>query len=249
MTGEALLRFVAAGARLQRMSIIRHSTLSRIVVATIAALALAGCSYTFNEASIDAFDVEGALFVSDNLNFVEHLGDAHIRPDVAPDFWEIRIAGADGYKTVATGGEIAFSDLPAGAAEAVQSLELMEGAPVFCGDGPQFACYIYIITVTGDKVEVISDAGELVRFLGIVDTAPEAALVAMANNYYFADGWIREDATSYKVLATSLEKGAPWECTPGSIKLTTFQVLLDISEHGRVDVVARKHLEDRCVDF
>ncbi len=231
------------------MSTILHSTLSRIVVVIIAALALAGCTYSFNEGSIDAFDVEGALFVPDNLSFVEHLGDAHIQPDRAPDFWEIRIAGEDGYKTIAMGGGMAFSDLPVGTAEAVQSLELMEGAPVFCGDGPQFACYIYIITVAGDQVEVISDAGELVRFLGVVDTAAEAALVAMASNYYFADGWVREDATSFKVLATSLEKGAPWECTPGSIKLTTFQVLLDISEHGRVDVVARKHLEDRCVDF
>lgn len=71
----------------------------------------------------------------------------------------------------------------------------------------------------------------------------------MANNYYFSDGWIRQDGTSYKVLANAIEKGQPWECTPGSVKLTTYQVLLDISEFGRVDVAARKHLEDRCIDF
>lgn len=231
------------------MSTILRAVLFRIVVVAFAVLALTACTYTFNEDSIDAFDRQGALFVPDNLTFVEQLGDAHIQPDAKPDFWEIRIASKEGYKTVATGGEVAFSSLPAGTGEAIRSLELMEGAPVFCGDGPQFACYIYIITVTGEQIEVISDARELVQFLGVIDTAPEAALVAMANNYYFADGWIREDTTSYKVLATSLEKGAPWECTPGSVRLSTYQVLLDISQHGRVDVVARKHLGAQCIDF
>lgn len=221
----------------------------RLTVIAVAAFALAACTYTFNEGSFDTFDVQDALVVSDNLNFVEDLGEAHIQPDTVPDFWEIRIAGKSGYQTIGMGGSKAFSDLPAATAEAVQSLEQMEGAPIFCGDGPRFACYVYIISVTGDAIEVVSSADELVRFLGTIDTAAEAALVAMADNYYFSDGWIRQDGTHYTVLATALEKGQPWECTPGSVKLTTYQVLLEIGEHGRVDVIARKHLEDRCVDF
>lgn len=71
----------------------------------------------------------------------------------------------------------------------------------------------------------------------------------MANHYCFSDGWIRQDGTSYKVLANAIEKGQPWECKPGSVKLTICQVLLEIREFGRVDVAARKYLEDRCVDF
>ena len=221
----------------------------RLAIVAAVCVGLAACTYTFNEGSFDTFDVQNALFVPDNLNFVEDLGEAHIQPDTAPDFWEIRIAGENGYKTVGMGGSKAFSDLPAATAEAVQSLELMEGAPIFCGDGPRFACYVYIISVTGDAIEVVSNADELVRFLGTIDTPAEAALVAMANNYFFSDGWVRQDGARYTVLATALEKGQPWECTPGSVKLTTYQVLLEIGEHGRVDVVARERLEDRCVDF
>ena len=221
----------------------------RLALVAVISFGSAACTYTFNEGSFDTFDVQNALFVPDNLNFVENLDNAHIQPDRAPDFWEIRIAGENGYQTIGMGGSIAFSDLPAATAEAVQSLESMEGAPIFCGDGPRFACYVYIISVTGDTIEVVSSAEELVRFLGTIDTAAEAALVAMANNYYFSDGWIRQDGEVYTVLATALEKGQPWECTPGSMKLTTYQVLLEIGKHGRVDVVARKHLEDRCVDF
>ena len=220
-----------------------------LALVAVASFGLAACTYTFNEGAFETFDVQNALVISDNLSFVEDLGEAHIQPDTTPDFWEIRIAGDNGYQTIGMGGSKAFSELPAATAEAVQSLELMEGAPIFCGDGPRFACYVYIISVTGDAIEVVSNADELVHFLGTIDTPSEAALVAMADNYYFSDGWIRQDSARYTVLATAIEKGQPWECTPGSVKLTTYQVLLEIGELGRIDVVARKHLEDRCVDF
>lgn len=220
-----------------------------LALVAVASFGLAACTYTFNEGSFDTFDVQNALFISDNLSFVEDLGEAHIQPDTPPDFWEIRIAGENGYHTIGMGGDKAFSELPAATAEAVQSLELMEGAPIFCGDGPRFACYVYIISVSGDAIEVVSSADELVRFLGTIDTAAEAALVAMANNYYFSDGWIRQDGERFTVLANAIEKGQPWECTPGSVKLITYRALLEIAEHGRVDVVAREHLEERCVDF
>ena len=64
-------------------------------------------------ARFETFDVQNTLVISDNLSFVGSW-QTHIQPDTTPDFWEIRIAGENGYQTIGMGGSKAFSEVARG---------------------------------------------------------------------------------------------------------------------------------------
>ncbi len=96
-----------------------------------------------------------------------------------------------------------------------------------------------IVVTRGDTVERFQTHAEVMEFLGEVDTAQEALLVAWHSGYNMgcgdvARGGVREVEGGYEVIATRLTNDCPFELT---------QYLLSISSTGSVDILAAEIID------
>jgi hypothetical protein len=165
-------------------------------------------------------------------------------PD-APDYWELRMTtpeGAGMFEVVLAAGEKC-----AGAADVAACQMAFDALTAAEGFGPGCEpdeCHHYVVVNRGETNEVIADYGDLVTFLGSIDTPTEAALLAHAEGYAWdadepAAGSIRSvDATGYELLVTELTE----YCEP----VVTERVQIMVSSMGEINDTRRQVFTAEC---
>lgn len=95
-------------------------------------------------------------------------------------------------------------------------------------------CALYIKYQSLDQVGTVSTIPELEDFLGEIDTAADAILLARAHNYWYSDedlevGGIKTTSAGYELLVTKLVK----TCSP----IQENRYLLEVRKDGSVKVL------------
>lgn len=167
-------------------------------------------------------------------------------PD-APDYWELRTttAGAPGaFEVVVSAGEKCAAAADVAACEmAFDALTSEEGFGPGCVPDE---CHHYVVVNRGEMNEVIADYGDLVAFLGTIDTPSEAALLAHAEGYTWSEddpeaGGIRAvDGTGYELLVTELTE----DCEP----VITDRVQITVSSDGEIADTRRQVFTANCTE-
>jgi hypothetical protein len=95
-------------------------------------------------------------------------------------------------------------------------------------------CFKYIRYQSKDEISLVTNADDLIKFLGEIDTKSDAILLTSAYNYYFYTtkkeaGAIKEVKDGYEILTTQLVKF----CSP----IQTNRFLLKVSRNGKIKIL------------
>jgi len=139
------------------------------------------------------------------------------------DYWELRLqlGGASEYNFIGAGGDQTRDQLSAEVITALENATAETGFDVECM--PAY-CYKYIVSVRNGQIQVWNTTDALQQFLGQIDSAQEAALLAMAFGYYWdlneGVNGIRETDSGYELVVLKLVKF----CVP--VRTDKFELLV-----------------------
>jgi hypothetical protein len=202
-------------------------------------LVLAGCGSTVDAVKYQPAPCtpQGTLSVTD------------IKPAVIPDLvqlWSLTGLGSSAARTLAsqTGTACATAADQPGCRDALAGLKPTSGFGQHC---LEFCVSRYLLTTTGDAVQAHQSLRELTDFLGTIDTAQEAVLIADANGYNVSCSDIERGAVrelpggGYEVVGTKgIACGANTQVTRFFLKVKASGVLTETSS----EVVERG--QDNC---
>ena len=196
----------------------------------------------------EAFWADVNIKSFDSLPKLEALQWEKISPEMPPTYWELRNSiGFDLLEVIGSdGNKCGTADDPEQCKILFDNLKPSE----FTGFAPSCLptlCLQYIASNTGNENKLWTTIGELKVFLGNIDTAEEALLLAHAEGYHWHDvikqeGAIRQIDGAYELVVL---KGVS-DCTP--IQTNRFLIRIDI--HGNIQILREQvfnRIENACV--
>ncbi len=153
-----------------------------------------------------------------------------VEPAVQTELWELRRSDfGEIQEVLVAGGSTGRDGVDPATLAAFDALSPRIGFGILCLPGD---CFYFLASVRGGTVEAWTTAEEVRAFLGPIDAPEEAALVALAEGYFWRDelesGAIRERDGGWDVVALRMVSS----CDP----VRTDQYLLRISGGGELVV-------------
>lgn len=161
---------------------------------------------------------------------LEQLAGSAVEPAVATDLWELRRSDfGEIQEVLLTGGDAGRDGVDPAVLEAFDALSPRIGFGILCLPGD---CFYFLASVRGETVEAWTTAEEVRAFLGTIESPEEAALVAVAEGYFWQDelesGAIRERDGAWDLVVLRMVSS----CDP----IRTDQFLLRVSPDGELAV-------------
>lgn len=164
------------------------------------------------------------------LPALAELDASAVEPAVPTELWELRRSDfGEIQEVLVAGGTTGREGVDPATLDAFDALSPQFGFGILCLPGN---CFYFLASVRGGTVEAWRTAEEVRAFLGPIDAPEEAALVALAEGYFWRDelesGAIRERDGGWEVVALRMVSS----CDP----IRTDQYLLRISVGGELIV-------------
>lgn len=161
---------------------------------------------------------------------LEQLDASAVEPAVATDLWELRRSDfGEIQEVLLTGGDTGRDGVDPAVLAAFDALSPRLGFGILCLPGD---CFYFLASVRGETVEAWTTAEDVRAFLGTIESPEEAALVALAEGYFWQDqlesGAIRGRDGGWDVVVLRMVSS----CDP----IRTDQFLLRISADGELAV-------------
>jgi hypothetical protein len=161
---------------------------------------------------------------------LEQLDASAVEPAVATDLWELRRSDfGEIQEVLLTGGESGRDGVDPAVLAAFDSVSPGFGFGILCLPGD---CFYFLASVRGGTIEAWTTAEDVKAFLGTIESPEEAALVALADGYFWQDelesGAIRGRDGGWDLVVLRLVSS----CDP----IRTDQFLLRISSDGDLAV-------------